>query len=193
MSLTMVYVIGNSEFSMPIRDDEIFSRLEEKYPREIEAVFGVKEPGPGVIGDGQGVVSRIELLAALQILIVLFKNDPDLKPVRYVFDFDIIPGVPVTGDDDVHAIKLPGKKGNYRLFGGFGRCMLREYKTVSGCLFPVYQEPLDMRHHTVIETESHGPINIRTTKSRSPIAGDLKRLHKFLQSHLGDEVKKILA
>jgi hypothetical protein len=190
MSMEMTYIVDKSEFSMPILDDELFKRMDQKYPQETEIVFGVQQD-PADIGIGRGVISRAEILSALTNLMAAFKQDLDLNPLRYVFDYEIIPGVPVKGDDEVLGIKLPGKEKHYCLFGGIGQCVLREHVNFRGAgLFPIYKEYMDMRDQTVIETESNGPIIIRTSKRRSPIAGDLRRLHRFLSSQTGETVVK---
>ncbi len=191
MSLELVYVVDQVEFSIPVRDYEVFLRLGRKYPREAEVVFGVNDPGALSLSDPQAVVSRRELLAAVDSLLAAFKQDAELSPRRYVFDLEIFPGVPVSGHTEVHAVKLPGKEGRYQLLGGIDQCILRQFEGVSNGL-PVYKEPIDVRDQRSIETESHGRITIRSTKTQSPIAADLKRLRRFLESQSGETVIKRL-
>jgi hypothetical protein len=191
MSVEMVYVIGQAEFSLPVRDNQVFMRIGERYPHEAEIVFGVNEPHPLRLADPQAVVVREELLAAVDSLLTVFKTDPELSPQRYVFDFEIFPGVPVTGDTEVHAVKFRRTEERYQLLGGVDQCVLRKFEPGSDG-FPVYSESTDVRDRSVIETESHGPIKIRSTRKQSPMIGDLKRLRKFLESQSGETVTKRL-
>lgn len=69
-------------------------------------------------------------------------------------------------------------------------CELREMLPSGPSL--VYGEPVDVRNQSVIETESHGPIRIRSVKKRSLISPELKRLQKFLRSRTEEEVIKRL-
>jgi hypothetical protein len=124
--------------------------------------------------------------------VVAFKQIAELNPRQYVFDFEIIPGVSVKGHREVSGVRLHGKEKRYELIGGVDQCGLQEFDP--SFLKPSsHKEYLDLREQTAIETESHGRINIRTTKKRSPIAGDLKRLSEFLQSQSGDTVTKRLS
>lgn len=191
MSIEMVYIVDEAEFSMVLRDDEVLKRLARRCPRECEVVFGVEEPEDLSFQAPRGLVARTELLAAVDRLLFAFKEAPELRPRRYVFDFDIIPGVPVSGDTEVLGVQLPGKEGQYRLFGGVGQCVLRRYEVGPDGL-SVYKEALDVSSQTVLETESHGPIRIRSTTKRSPIPADLKRLRRFLETQSGEMVTKEL-
>ena len=74
-----------------------------------------------------------------------FKQDPDLNAMKYVFDFDIIPGVPIKGDSQVSAVKLHGKEERYELFGGIGRCTCESAFSFLIVLLSSTREPLDMR------------------------------------------------
>ncbi|MEN6405254.1 MAG: hypothetical protein ABFC77_02160 [Thermoguttaceae bacterium] len=189
MSLQMFYVVDQVEFWVPLRDDDVFDILAKKYPQETDAVFGLDEPDG--VNDPQGVIPRADLLAAVETLLTAFKQKSELTPRQYVFDFEIIPGVPIEGDKEVRGVKLPGKGGRYCLFGGVGQCELREWEAGPGSLL-AYKEPLDLRDQTVLETESHGQIKIRSMKKRSPIVGDLNRLSQFLESQSGESVTKRL-
>src|SRR3990172_3223150 len=189
MSVEMLYVVENAEFRVSLHDD-IFERLCKKHPRECEVVFGVEEPNELTFDAPKAVVARSDLLAAIDSLLAAFKDDPDLSPRRYVFDFDIIPGLHTEGDTEVNGVRLPGKEGCYHLLGGIDQCVLRE--VYFGEQLPVYKNPVDVRDKTDIETESHGPIQIRSTKKRSPLAGELRALRKFLQSQSGEAVIKLL-
>ena len=39
MSLTWIYMIDKAHVTIPCRNDEVFTRLDQKYPSETEAVF----------------------------------------------------------------------------------------------------------------------------------------------------------
>jgi hypothetical protein len=190
MSLQIVFSVATAEFSIPVRDPEIFSRVTQNYPEEAEAVYGVQGPDEAIVDVPQAMVSYSELLAAVEKLVDAFKTDPGLSPRRYVFDFDIFPGVPAVGNSDVYGVKLPGDEQYYVLEGGVGQCVLQQNVFASHRFPP--KEPLDLRDRQVLETESHGPIKIRSTKKRSAIATDLKRLAEFLRAHPGDCVIKRL-
>jgi hypothetical protein len=129
------------------------------------------------------------MLAAVDALVDALKSDPQLRPQRYVFDFDIIPGVAVTGHTEVSQVRLPGDDKRYALFGGINQCLLRDYEVGPNGL-PVYKGAVDLRGQTVLETEDHGPIHIRSEQKRSPIASDLKRLRQFLAGQSAATVTK---
>lgn len=191
MSLEMVYIVDQAELSIPVRDNDIILRLGQRYPEEAEVVFGVTDPGALSLSDPQAVVTRQELLSAVGKLLAAFRQDAELSPRRFVFDLEIFPGVPVRGDTEVHAVKLPGREERYQLLGGIDQCILRQFKAGADG-FPVYKEPIDVRDRRTIETESHGPITIRSTKKLSPIVGDLKHLRRFLEMQSGETVTKRL-
>jgi hypothetical protein len=191
MSLEMVYTIGEAQVSIPLRDQELLEQLAKLHPRECETVFGVEQPDDMSFQAPRGTAARTEMLAALDALLDALNSDPQLRPQRYVFDFDIIPGVAVTGHTEVSQVRLPGDDKRYTLYGGINQCLLRDWEVGPNGL-PVYKGAVDLRGQTVLETEDHGPVHIRSERKRSPIAGDLKRLRQFLEGRSGATVTKEL-
>ncbi len=177
--------------SIALLDHELLEQLAKLLPDECDTVFGVEEPDDMSFQAPRGTAARTEMLAALDALLDALKSDPQLRPQRYVFDFDIIPGVGVTGHTEVHGVRLPGDDKLYRLFGGINQCLLRDYVVGPNGL-SIYQGAVDLRGQAVLETESYGPLRIRSERKRSPVAGELKRLRQFLAGQSGATVTKEL-
>jgi hypothetical protein len=191
MSIEFAYVVGSLECSLLLADTEIWDRLIERYPEECNQVFGVDEPDEYSFDTPEAQISAADLLAAVNDLLQAFKANPDLSPRRFLFDFEYIPGLPISGHDEVNGVRVNWLEGVYHLKGGVGGCVLREFRTGSGVM-PEYGDPIDVSDRSVIETESHGPIKVRCRKQTSPFARDLRKLRKFLMAHANDVVTKQL-
>ncbi len=175
MSLEICYHSGDAKFTMRLPDDDLFALLVRRYASDAEIVFGLDE-GENEIGQPTPV-SRQELIEAVERLLTAFRMDPGLKPLQYLFDFEIFAGFPAKGHKNVSQVRLPGRAEYYELFGGVGQCALRTYGHDPG----VYGDPIDMRDQAVIETESHGPIKVRKTTKQSLLVAHLKKLLAFLK------------
>jgi hypothetical protein len=131
------------------------------------------------------------MLAALERLLYVVVTHEKLFPSLFAFDFEIIPGVPVQEHREVHSIVLPDREGFYTLLGGENRCILE--KDVPTKDKSLHQSDLvDVRHHGLIKTTSHGVIKIIKRDERKDIIEYLGKLQKFLQMHSGELVEKRL-
>jgi len=196
MSLQMLYQIENQECMIPIRMDEIGDLMFKKYPDLVDIVFGTDEPDECSFDSPSAAVPISQLLDAIDQLLDRFKNDKELKPYRYVFDYDRLM---IKGGDNLTGLRIVGKNNDavYKILCGINQCKLIEAFVDSEGKFIRYGEEIDIRDQTVILDKKNGEVFelcIRKTKSQSPIVKDLKKLKQFLEKFSGDKtVLKIMA
>jgi len=191
MGLDLVYASGAAKQAVRFTDAEwaCIERLGTVASTHVEALFNAP-----VFGEPVPVAAN-ELLAAVDALLALLRDRPDLQPSTYQMRME---RYPLTGQPDgtwqggaISGLRLPGESDYFMLRVGPDQCELERMRVGSdGRGILLGSE--DLRERTSIETETVGRIDLRRRPARATLKKRLAALREFFAGQAGGRVTKIL-
>ena len=188
MGLDLIYSDGKEEFSFGVSPSEIDILVKlgknDEYSQAVESVIGVDEE------TGEGEIATKELLSAVDKIIEVFKQKPEILPWIYLFETKVNSN---KGKIKMLSEGISGLRINNKLFmieGGLDKCELIPVE-VDESGKGHKGKPIDIRDKNGIITDDD-EIKIRKKRKSILLLSSLKKLKTFLEKTDSKVIKKII-
>ena len=192
MGLDLMYSSGQAGRSIRFTDAEwvYIDRLRAVAPTPINTLFSVADFARAV------QVSAEELIAAVDALVQLLRDRPDLQPTTYQWRAEFLPGSSAPdgkwSSGAMSGLRLPGDPDYfYMLRVGPDRCELEKMK-VGADGRGVFSGREDLRGRAYVQTETLGRVDLRERSSGAGLRKKLVELREFFAEQNGRPVSKEL-
>lgn len=191
MGLDLVYSAGSDQQTIRLTDAEwaCIERLRSVAQAPVDTLFNVPDFGEPVS------VPAGELVAAVDAVLTLFRDHPDLQPATYQMRMERLP----VGDQPdgewrggaMSGLRLPGEPDFFMIRVGPDQCELTRM-AVGPDGRGVVTGREDLRGRTHVDTETVGRVDFRRRSSGAGLRKKLIDLRGFLAGQGGGTVTKVL-